>query len=80
MKIEIELSTSDDAESDNVAASSNANANTNQNQKQFTPQAVAKQINENRPKIGVFDGDQFVDAETYLVSRVRAVQKKLVWL
>jgi len=80
MKIEIELSTSDDAESDNVAASSNANANTNQKQKQFTPQAVAKQINENRPKIGVYDGDQFVDAETYLVSRVRAVQKKLVWL
>jgi len=78
MKIEIELSTSDDAESDNIAASSNAKADTKQ--KQFTPQAVDKQINENRPKIGVYDGDQFVDAETYLVSRVRAVQKKLVWL
>ena len=39
-----------------------------------------KQSNEYQPKVGVYDEDKFVDAETYLVGRMKRVQKKLVWL
>ena len=39
-----------------------------------------KQSNEYQPKVGVYDEEKFVDAETYLVGRMKRVQKKLVWL
>jgi hypothetical protein len=39
-----------------------------------------KQSSEYQPKVGVYDEDKFVDAETYLVGRMKRVQKKLVWL
>jgi hypothetical protein len=39
-----------------------------------------KQSTEYQPKVGVYDEDKFVDAETYLVGRMKRVQKKLVWL
>jgi hypothetical protein len=39
-----------------------------------------KQGSEYQPKVGVYDEDKFVDAETYLVGRMKRVQKKLVWL
>jgi hypothetical protein len=42
--------------------------------------APTKQSSEYQPKVGVYDEDKFVDAETYLVGRMKRVQKKLVWL
>lgn len=73
-----ELSTSDCDNSVNSAATSCDKAE--KKQEIVTPQAAAKQTNNHLPKVGVYDGDQYIDAETYLVGRMKKVQKKLVWL
>jgi hypothetical protein len=79
-KVHDESSTSNGAKSSNSVA--NSQDETDKKQKQVvTTQATDKPTNEYyRPKVGVYDGDHFVDAETYLVGRMKRVKKKLVWL
>ena len=77
-KMNSELSTDDCAKSVNSATGNNDEGDTKQ--EQVTPQAAAVQTNEYRPKVGVYEEDQFVDAETYLVERMKRVQKKPIWL
>ena len=78
VKIDDELSTTHGDKSVNSTATGNDKAD--KKQEHFTPQATVKQTNDYLPKVGVYDGDQYVDAETYLVGRMKQVQKKLVWL
>ena len=72
------LSSTQDDEFDKRTA--DGNGETEMKQKDLDLSISTEQIQEYRPKIGVYDGDQFVDAETYLVSRMKEVQKKMVWL
>ena len=78
-KVTDESSTSSDATS-NSNSVDNSQDKTGKKQTQLTTQAAVEQTSGYRPKMGVYDGDHFVDAETYLVDRMKRVKKKLVWL
>jgi len=79
-KVNDEFSANNGAKSSDNVANSQGEAEADKKQKRVTSRAADRQTNEYRPKVGVYDGDNFVDAETYLVGRLKQVQKKLVWL